>query len=91
MLRLKENTTHPRQYIVIDEVHKGAKEERHLRAWGLRGKMPVLEEDFDRGFTKRNTMIGAAHINGFVANACTFVERDDNVVITSRYNNFPVS
>ena len=63
MLRLKENTTYPRQYIVIDEVHKGAKEERHLRAWGLRGKMPVLEEDFDRGFTKRYTMIGAAHIS----------------------------
>ena len=91
MLRLKENTTHPGKYIVIDAVHKGAKEEHRLRACGLRGKTPALKKDFDQSFTKCYTMMEAADINGFVANACTFVERDDNVVITSRYNNFPVS
>lgn len=78
MLRLEENTAHPRQYLVIDEVHKSANEARRERAWGIRGVTPVLDGTFDRGFLKRYTMIAAANINGFVESACHLVERDDN-------------
>ena len=77
MCRLESNTSHPCQYIVIDETHKSANEARRDRAWSMKGKPAVLESYFDRGFGKRYTMIGAANIDGFVQDACHVIEREE--------------
>lgn len=81
-LRLAENVSNPRQYIVLDEVHKSANEALRGRGWSLRGQRLEMEAFFDRGFSKRYTLIAAADIDGFVSEACDLVERehgrDDN-------------
>ena len=78
-VRMVQNVYAAEQVVFIDEAARGINDARRDRAWGIRGRQPILDTYFDaNNIRTRYTFLAAADCNGFIMEACDVVERERN-------------